>query len=300
MKQLPFLGKKTKPPALRKDQWRPLAAITFPTGHQGLNAYRELREFRKRHEHEWTYKKLGVRTRLEAGRKLMDQKANSIADMAAVLQRQVEVAETHQAETQKETAQIQQAVANAQLRHEEIKSQLRQLRPTALNGDDEHALKTYKALKNERMHIRRSLEKPMPHLALKHKYHPLNDPSPVSKRKWTRYQRHQILPRMSVQGLRIKWADILDAEFARTWPASVVHESLETANARTRHIHPPMEASPPPPPPPAPSRAEGAMMEKDEANTAVQTSPVAKKKPKSSEEPGRWERLIVRLQHGRN
>ena len=31
----------------------------------------------------------------------------------------------------------------------------------------------------------------------------------------------------SVQGVRIKWADILDAEFAETWPEEVLHEGLE-------------------------------------------------------------------------
>lgn len=33
----------------------------------------------------------------------------------------------------------------------------------------------------------------------------------------------------SVDGVRIRWANLLDAEFAATWPEQVVHDSLETA-----------------------------------------------------------------------
>ena len=33
----------------------------------------------------------------------------------------------------------------------------------------------------------------------------------------------------SVEGVQIRWANILDAEFAATWPAEVVHDSLEVS-----------------------------------------------------------------------
>ena len=33
----------------------------------------------------------------------------------------------------------------------------------------------------------------------------------------------------SVEGVRIRWANILDAEFAATWPEEVVHDSLEVS-----------------------------------------------------------------------
>lgn len=29
-----------------------------------------------------------------------------------------------------------------------------------------------------------------------------------------------------VEGVRVRWANLLDAEFAETWPAAVVHDSL--------------------------------------------------------------------------
>ncbi|RDL40452.1 uncharacterized protein BP5553_00431 [Venustampulla echinocandica] len=92
--QLPFNGKKTVPRALRKDLWHPLATISFAPGSSaiGLSAYQKLREYRRRHELEWddslmrdTEGKLIPKKK--RGRQLNDQKANSIADMAAVLGR---------------------------------------------------------------------------------------------------------------------------------------------------------------------------------------------------------------------
>ena len=227
----------------------------------------------------------------------MDQKANSIADMAAVLQRQTEVARTHQQQAEQERENIRKATEKANLRYEEIKSLLRQLRPTALNGDEE-ALKQYKVLKNEKIHIRKSLEKPMPHRALKRRYHPLNDAHPVAKQRWNKTQRRLILPRMSTQGLRIKWANILDAEFAQTWPSSVIHEALERATPQTRHTHPPAT-----PPQLAPTQAEEVAVENNQAEIAVQTPPSAAAEspvPEALKEPSRLERLVSRLRDGRN
>ncbi|KAF7948824.1 hypothetical protein EAE96_008010 [Botrytis aclada] len=102
--QLPYNGKKTRPAALRKDHWHPMALITFPPGcsSSGLSAFQKLREYRKRHEHSWDpssplfkrepqpgesdYQKAKIRltTKLRS-RKINDQKANTVADMAAVL-----------------------------------------------------------------------------------------------------------------------------------------------------------------------------------------------------------------------
>jgi hypothetical protein len=100
LRQLPYNGKKTVPAALRKDLWSPLAILQFPRGYGsvGLSAFQKLREYRKRHELEW-----GDEIRLDAedskkfepiktrGRKICDQKANSVADIAAVMDRWVKV-----------------------------------------------------------------------------------------------------------------------------------------------------------------------------------------------------------------
>lgn len=98
------------PAALRKDLWHPMARITFPEGKGtvGLSAFQKLREYRKRHELEWELKEgdhifwdpkgreeedkpgtfqPGPRRIKERNKLLSDQKANSIADIAAVLNR---------------------------------------------------------------------------------------------------------------------------------------------------------------------------------------------------------------------
>ncbi|KAH8791451.1 transcriptional regulation of mitochondrial recombination-domain-containing protein [Hyaloscypha finlandica] len=97
--QLPFNGKKTVPAALRKDLWHPFAQISFPPGHGeiGLSVFSKLREYRRRHELEWgdeirfhekqPDEKLQFRSTKLRGRLICDQKANSVADIAAVLGR---------------------------------------------------------------------------------------------------------------------------------------------------------------------------------------------------------------------
>ena len=280
MKQLPFLGKQTKPAALRKDLWRPLAAVTFPSGSQGLTAYRELREYRKRHEHEWDYEELGARSRLDAGRKLMDQRANSIADLAAVLIRQERLAKMDQNTAQQQQAEIEKQTTAANARYQEISQKLKELRPTALDGERKD-LEEYKQLKAERMRIRRNLKKPMPHYALRGQYHPLNEPSPETIKPTSRRTRRQLRQSVTIEGVGIKWANIMDAEFARTWPAAVIHETLEAPTNRTRHIHPPITS----PPVTEPRTEEQAATDKDEANIAVAKASVPKENNAEQDQP---------------
>ncbi|GJC95746.1 hypothetical protein CH63R_02309 [Colletotrichum higginsianum IMI 349063] len=101
LRQLPFNGKKTKPAKLRRDYWEPMALIQLPSGAgvAGQSVFQKLREFRRLHELCWDESlrftkntdtftgvtKTRVRNRLERGVALNDQRANSIADMAAVL-----------------------------------------------------------------------------------------------------------------------------------------------------------------------------------------------------------------------
>ncbi|KAK5137227.1 hypothetical protein LTR08_000197 [Meristemomyces frigidus] len=122
LKQLPDLGANHKDARLRKDLWRPLYTLCLPSAsphalRQGLHAFKKLREYRKLHELNWTPSpllakpktateiqlmkdKLGdrggskkenvydliVREKKKMRVKsVMDQKANSIADLAAVL-----------------------------------------------------------------------------------------------------------------------------------------------------------------------------------------------------------------------
>ncbi|KAJ0160311.1 hypothetical protein CTA2_8189 [Colletotrichum tanaceti] len=101
LRQLPFNGKKTKPAKLRRDYWKPMALIQLPSGAgaAGQSVFQKLREFRRLHELCWDESirftkntdtstgvtKTRVRNRFERGVALNDQRANSIADMAAVL-----------------------------------------------------------------------------------------------------------------------------------------------------------------------------------------------------------------------
>lgn len=85
--QLPFIGRHSKPAVIRPDEWTPHCVLTFPTAEQGHNAYRKLREFRKLHENSWKntnpeWINSPIKVRIK---KIMDQRANTTADIAEVL-----------------------------------------------------------------------------------------------------------------------------------------------------------------------------------------------------------------------
>lgn len=143
----------------------------FPSAHAGLAAFRRLREFRILHE---TSYPLDIITETEGkwkgsllpkkrrGKVLMDQKANSVADLAAVLQLQ-------------EVGPSEERIANAERRRRRVETLKRQ------KGAD----KVKKA--------------------------PVDVASEMG----------------GVEGVTIRWANILDAQFAETWPERVVHGGLE-------------------------------------------------------------------------
>ncbi|KAF2773133.1 hypothetical protein EJ03DRAFT_324187 [Teratosphaeria nubilosa] len=129
LKQLPDLGANNKDAVLRKDLWKPLYTLCLPEGDdgraQGLAAFQRLREWRKLHELNWEMpeslkmpyteehldEKFKGRLENRNGNKtehphdlakrakkrmrvrlIQDQKANSIADLAAVLLGQEDLA----------------------------------------------------------------------------------------------------------------------------------------------------------------------------------------------------------------
>ena len=75
------MGKKSVPAALRKDVWAPMATVTFKESLMGANTFRMLREFRRMHETSYS-KELLQKPKKERIRILMNQKANSVADLA--------------------------------------------------------------------------------------------------------------------------------------------------------------------------------------------------------------------------
>lgn len=124
-----YAGKHSVPRALRKDLWRPLCTVLFPEGDQGRHAFQKLREWRRLHEVDWDRSELpkldktklrgprghnfkglpiaasisrvgGPRVQhtdsdLRKRKMICDQKAASIADLAAVLAEQDQVGEAN-------------------------------------------------------------------------------------------------------------------------------------------------------------------------------------------------------------
>jgi hypothetical protein len=108
LEQLPFIGRHSKPPALRPDEWIPHCVLTFPTAEQGHNAYRKLREFRKLHELSWDktnpeWKTAPIKVRMK---NIMDQRANTSADIAEVLRIQELHGEQMQAAVDERQAKV--------------------------------------------------------------------------------------------------------------------------------------------------------------------------------------------------
>ncbi|KAJ4424280.1 hypothetical protein N0V82_000980 [Gnomoniopsis sp. IMI 355080] len=89
LSQIPFTVKKQKPAVLRKDYWKPLCMIQFDAGRGvvGRSVFQKLREFRRLHELEWGWQaeELMKLKKSERGVRIHDQKANAVADIAAVL-----------------------------------------------------------------------------------------------------------------------------------------------------------------------------------------------------------------------
>ncbi|KAL2052119.1 hypothetical protein ABVK25_007561 [Lepraria finkii] len=170
--QLPFLGKKTVPSRLRKDLWTPFCMVYFPTPHLGLSAYRKLREFRRLHELSYPLETITVKEgkhrgnlmqTKQRGKVLMNQKANSVADLAAVLLQ-------------------------------------------AEKGPSEEEVLAAKRKRERAEHLRRVRREKV-----------------VDKGPWDMGKEMG----GGVEGVMVRWADVLDAEYAETWPEAVVHDGLE-------------------------------------------------------------------------
>ncbi|KAL8699446.1 MAG: hypothetical protein Q9224_001410 [Gallowayella concinna] len=213
LEQLPFLGKKTVPARIRKDLWHPLCLVEFPRPSQGLIAYRRLREFRRLHE---TAYPLSLITQTEGRRKghlhstkkrgkiLMDQKANSVADLAAVLLRAEE--------------RLPKIGAEEKKNHQKTR-----LEKTLKKSDPEKQIdleKELEKIENEKKDAKIvAKEKKAEWIRMMQK----------KGRKSLMRKDPQEIERGGVEGVKIRWANLLDAEFAKQWPEAVVHEGL------TRH-----------------------------------------------------------------
>lgn len=149
--------------------------VHFPSPHAGLAAYRKLREFRRLHETTYNLEDITEKEGKFAGqlyptkmrgRVLMNQKANSVADLAAVL-------------WQQEIGPSEDRVANAERRMKRTERLKRQ------KGESK--------VKKNPLDVEKELQ--------------------------------------GVEGVYVRWADVLDAEYAETWPEGVVHDRLQ----KSRH-----------------------------------------------------------------
>ena len=161
-----------------------MAMVEFPSSVAGREAYRRLREFRRLHEHAYPLDLITIKEGDNAGslmptkqrgKVLMNQKANTVADLAAVLL---------QLEYGPEDGRIQRKESSAAFWETRRKQRPERFKRT-----------------------------PMPAVEL-----------------------------AGVKGVRIRWADPFDAEYAREWPRAVVHHQL--AQARHSPAFPELLAEP--------------------------------------------------------
>ncbi|KAL8847437.1 MAG: hypothetical protein Q9221_007506 [Calogaya cf. arnoldii] len=247
LKQLPFLGKKSVPSHLRKDLWQPLCLVSFPRPSQGFIAYRRLREFRRLHE---TSYPLSLITQTEGphkgqlhrtkkrGKILMDQKANSVADLAAVLLRAEEkLPKTDEVIDPKEEAEKE--ARQAEEREKAKKAWMAKVeasrREKKLDFDPEAALQLWeqkeanRIARKEKMQTERLRKKEeAPLLKLKAKEKQVEWVRRMQKigKKTALRKDPQPHEEPGVEGVKISWANLLDAEFAEQWPKAVVHDGL--------------------------------------------------------------------------
>lgn len=89
--QFIFMGRKSVPQEIRKDLWRPLLIAVFPTAGQGQAAWHKLREYRRQRELRWNFKRDDPKQALFAEDKrkqIMAYKPYAVADLADILLKQ--------------------------------------------------------------------------------------------------------------------------------------------------------------------------------------------------------------------
>jgi hypothetical protein len=196
--------------------WTPFCLLSFPSPEIGLSSYRKLREYRKLHENAYP---LSAVTQTEGkhagqllpkkkkGKVLMNQKANTVADMAAVL---LHHDPTWKAEEKKqdEATRLMEVAKKREARMAELTRQLEEL--TEKRKD---ATMSTEEAETVRIGVRTTLGRLR---SLQHDAKVAD--AALQKAAGTNLN--------ILDGTTIRWANILDAEYAATWPKIVVHDSL--------------------------------------------------------------------------
>lgn len=216
-----YHGKKTVPAELRRDMWVPYYSVHFGDARLGLRAYQLLREFSMQRQFspppemitvtkeylalkrprnpveaeefdELNKKRIGKpMEKKERARVLMDQKATSVADIAAVLAIQQE--------------EIENGLLKDDYKRGYLTKKARQRRREALERENEQAIKNMARIG--------ALEKQL------------------SEQDRTGAQvkigeEDGAYPE-NVESVKLLWRDAHDAHYAESWPSNVEHGELE-------------------------------------------------------------------------
>ncbi|RAH65771.1 mitochondrial 54S ribosomal protein mL67 [Aspergillus aculeatinus CBS 121060] len=222
LRQLVYHGKKTVPATLRKDMWVPYYSVHFTSAQLGLRAYHLLREFamqrqlappremvtiteewlaqkRPRDPHkaeefdkEWADKKGWLMKPKDRARVVMNQKATSVADVAAVLDIQAEEIANGFASGQR--GYLGKA-ARRRRRQARVKEAAVAARQAARVADFEKVLSK-------------------PQIDYKIQEVVEDDPATAALLQ-------------AENGVKILWTDLHDAQFAAQWPDRVRHGELD-------------------------------------------------------------------------
>ena len=256
LKQLPFVGKKSVPAAIRPDLWTPFCTVTFPSPYQGQLAFRKLRELRRLHETSWhrTDPDKTTTTAKQRMRFIMDQKANAVADLAQVLVLQREQTAVMQANlddrAKRQRAFLAQKWARLEaeaklVRDGELErvhadaAGMQRRRARAADAAEKARLDAGLALLTDRhakllraSRLVKQRDKAQQSCDRKAAAKQLSR-APENAVKWSLVPAFlkKRLPRpFALDGVSIQWASLYDAEHAKTWPEGILHDVMGVVN----------------------------------------------------------------------
>jgi hypothetical protein len=302
-RQFPDTGANTSFTHLRKDLWRPLWTLSIPEGEhadaQGRHVFKKLREWRKLHETSWEppallslnhskkeIERLEEQLRDRGGSKkenaydvirhkkkklrvaaVLDQRANSVADLAAVLAAQEALgAKTQQMKDEEAKSrrayQVQTMIDMAkeveQGALDEVKLQMKQMKEQLKSSASDESTEMSKTQLRKQLkdaiarrtklnwsssnveRVKAELKESGAELSpeqldarLRESLPEFPAPRSIPKRGPLRARiQRENAPVFSTEGIVIKWANHLDAEFAESWPETVDHQPMGFARNR--------------------------------------------------------------------
>ncbi|PGH27656.1 hypothetical protein AJ80_00670 [Polytolypa hystricis UAMH7299] len=252
LSQLVYHGKKTIPPTLRKDMWIPYFSLHFPTPRQGLDAYRLLREFSlqrqlappedmititeesvARHRprdplmakeyDEQMEKRIGhILPKKWRAKVLMNQKATSVADAAAMLT----IHEKAAAEPEEEEAEYAKEAGAGEGEGEEATGEGKKE-----EGGEKRLVREEKKLSNKaKLRLKQARRRDRQHETVVRER--ITQLEKQLTKRWRRRVKitdeNPELGHLAINEGEVKvfWNDMHDALWAESWPAGVIHGQL--------------------------------------------------------------------------